>query len=675
MQDVIGKIRRGLRRPPSYIVERLKLEARAEAERYWGPRRAQRFDLAALLWTTESESLEDLWTRLQEQDYVVPTSPVAREVYERICPGDCQRILDQAEDALAHRVNLLGSGPVDLGSRIDWHKDYKTGLSWPVEYFRNLDYLNPDRPSDVKLPWELSRMQWLIPAGQAYLLTGDERYAAGVRDVLKQWFDANPYSHGVNFGVTMEVALRILTWTWFFHVFARSESWSVPEFRQRFLRTLFLHAVFTEKHLEKGDINGNHYTANAAGLVFAGLFFRRGKDAQRWLNAGWRILCDELPRQVFTDGVDFEASVAYHRLVLELFLLPALYRMRAGLDVSPQYRDRIAKMASFTAAYSRPDGTSPLWGDADDGRALPFGAQQLNDHRYLLGLVGCTCAPELTAYFSGRREEIFWLLGPGAAESLPQLETPKRQPGSTAFGDGGFYVMRTERDHIFIDCGPLGLAGRGGHGHNDALSFEAVLDGVHLITDCGSFVYSADFTARNRFRSTAFHNTPVVNGDEINRFVAPNELWMLRNDATPELRHWETSPERDLFCGAHSGYRRLASPVTPVRTIELDKRTHTLTVVDEFEGRTEASIEVPLHLAPGVEVLSCTPPGRVLLRAQQRKFEVIWEQRDDWKLSVEDARVSSSYGLAVNSKYLVWRRGKRSANRLFVSVSAMWGVR
>ncbi len=35
--------------------------------------------------------------------------------------------------------------------------------------------------------------------------------------------------------------------------------------------------------------------------------------------------------------------------------------------------------------------------------------------------------------------------------------------------------MRNNVDHVFIDCGPLGLAGRGGHGHNDCLAFEAVL--------------------------------------------------------------------------------------------------------------------------------------------------------------------------------------------------------
>jgi uncharacterized heparinase superfamily protein len=659
------KVRHGLRKPPGYILHRLVAEAKAEAERYLGPRRSRRFDLAALLKATKAASLSGLWKQLQECPYVA-TMTASKSEYERVCPGDFARIIAQAQAGLAHRVNLLGSGPVELGQEIDWHKDYKTNLSWPREYCRSIDYMNPERPSDVKFPWEVSRMQWLVPVGQAYLLTGDERYAAGVRQVIEQWIRSNPYGYGVNWGCTMEVALRILTWTWFFHAFAGSASWSDPQFRQSFLQSLYMHAGFTERNLEKSDINGNHYTADAAGLVFAGLFFRNGDDAQRWLTLGWQILCDELPRQVFADGVDFEASVPYHRLVLELFLMPALYRQAVGLEIPASYRKRLAKMGEFTAAYSRTDGSVPLWGDADDARALPFGPQSINDHRYLLGLLACSVAPELKHFFSGPRSEIFWLLGNKAAESMTDGATAESHPGSMKFDDGGFYVMRSDRDHVFIDCGPVGLGGRGGHGHNDILSFEAVLDGVHLISDCGAYVYTADYAARNRFRATASHNTPMIGGHEINRLVDPSHLWNLRNDARPELRRWESSPERDVFCGAHSGYRRLASPVTPVRTIELDKRVHTITVVDEFEGRPEGQVEIPMYLAPGVAVVNSTSQGEVILRAQQRDFDLIWEGSGAWHLSVEDAQVSPSYGLVVNSKRLLWTSTAADSRHLLI---------
>ena len=141
-----------------------------------------------------------------------------------------------------------------------------------------------------------------------------------MRRVIAQWIRENPYSYGINWACTMEVALRILSWTWFFHVFSGSQAWSDQAFQLEFLRSLYLQAIFTEQHLEKSDISGNHYTANAAGLVYAGLFFGKGASARKWAEKGWNILTEELPRQVYEDGVDFEASVAYHRLVFELFL-------------------------------------------------------------------------------------------------------------------------------------------------------------------------------------------------------------------------------------------------------------------------------------------------------------------------------------------------------------------
>jgi len=464
-------------------------------ERYWAPYRVRSFDQRALLQTTGYNRIDVLWDSLGKNTYPAFVERIDSNQLTQLCPDDPGRILSNATLALQHQVNLLGSGLVDLGEKIDWQRDYKSGIRWRLAYFHDLDYNNPDQPSDVKFPWEVSRMQWLIPVGQAYLLTGDEQYATFVRKILEDWIISNPYSYGVNWSCTMEVAIRIITWTWFFHVFHESAAWADLGFRTRFLSNLYLHGEFTERHLENSDINGNHYLADAAGLVFAGLFFGKGKAPRRWQQLGWKILTTELPRQVYPDGVDFEGSIPYHRLVLELFLLPALYRQAQGLEISGEYRDRLTAMAHFVTAYTRMDGSVPLWGDADDARVLPFGNQDINDHRYLIGLVGVAWQVSgLIDAFSGPRSEIFWLFGSAAAKLLPDTKEPVHVLTSKAFPAGGFYIMRNDRDHILIDCGPVGLAGRGGHGHNDCLSFEAVLDGIHLVSDCGAYLYTAPYS-------------------------------------------------------------------------------------------------------------------------------------------------------------------------------------
>ena len=204
-------------------------------------------------------------------------------------------------------------------------------------------------------------------------------------------------------------------------------------------------------------------------------------------------------------------------------------------------------------------------------------------------------------------------------------------------------------------CGPVGQGGRGGHGHNDCLAFEAVLAGVHLVSDCGAYVYTASAVERNRFRSSGYHNTPQVNGQELNRFIRWDYLWTLHDDAVPEVRRWEAGPVRDVFVGAHSGYQRLSSPVVPVRTIVLDHARHSLRIEDVLTGSGEHAVTIPLHLAAGVEARRLSARA-VVLTACRRTFLLEWEADAEWSLEIGRGRVSPRYGVAVPTTRLLWRR-------------------
>jgi Heparinase II/III-like protein/Heparinase II/III N-terminus len=648
---LLGSMKRALEVPPQVLARRIRREVVGELERVLPPG-AGEDERAWLLRKTESTSLDALWERIGASTY--PASrQVAISACDELCVGGRSRIVEAAERARRHEVQLLGSPVVALGEAIDWHRDYKSGVRWAPQFHRDIAYHDLDSPSDVKFPWEVSRFHWLLPAAQAYRLTGDDSYARAARDVLDDWISGNAYGMGVNWACAMEVALRIVSWTWMAHAFHRSEAWKDDAFRLRFLRSLFLQTLFVERHLEESDLNSNHYLADAAGLVFGGLFFEGGAGPRRWSRLGWSILCKEAPLQVLPDGVDYEGSIAYHRLVMECLLYPALYRRVRSLDVPAEYANRLARMSRFVSAYSKPDGTSPLVGDADDGRVLPLGGQPLLDHRYLVGLVAAEWrAPDLLEGFSGPRDEIYWTLGAAAAQTLPTTPSTPR-PQSAAFEEGGYFVMRTQDDHVFIDCGPVGLAGRGGHGHNDCLSFEAVLAGVPLVIDSGTFTYTASFAERNRFRATAAHNTTRVDLREINRFIGPRMLWSLANDARPVVHRWTTGPERDVFRGSHGAYGRLPEPVTVSRTLVLDRGSHALAIEDVMTGAGRHRVEIPLHFDPGVEI-SPVAEGYARLSGGGKTFRLLWESDGRWDVKLHRNRISPSYGVALDAPCLRW---------------------
>src|SRR5215213_7499700 len=257
LERMLARVGRAARKPPRELARRLREEAVRELDAYREPRRGRRFGSAELLAATGSSSIDELWARARELPWLGPPTLEARAL-DALCPEASTGVLARAERTLARTVDVLGTGPLTLGRPVDWHRDYKTDTAWALRTARRIEYAALDRPSDVKIPWEISRLQWALPAAQAYVLTGNEDFAVAARELVDEWIGSNPYGLGVNWAIAMEAALRLLTWTWLFHAFARSVAWQEEAFRARFLSSVFLHGRFVERNLERSDVNGNH---------------------------------------------------------------------------------------------------------------------------------------------------------------------------------------------------------------------------------------------------------------------------------------------------------------------------------------------------------------------------------------------------------------------------------
>jgi uncharacterized heparinase superfamily protein len=189
----------------------------------------------------------------------------------------------------------------------------------------------------------------------------------------------------------------------------------------------------------------------------------------------------------------------------------------------------------------------------------------------------------------------------------------------------------------------VGLAGRGGHGHNDCLGIEVVLAGVPLLLDSGSYVYTASVEERNAFRRTAAHCTPRIDNQELNRIPEPTELWTLAYDAIPFEARWEDTAERVLFSGGHRGYERLAPPATVLRTVAISKTRRAVAVFDEVRSEDAQRVAVPFHLAPGVHPTELEP-GTWALAAGDRRFTLAFRGAG-YDARVLRTWVAPSYGV------------------------------
>jgi Heparinase II/III-like protein/Heparinase II/III N-terminus len=634
----LQRLRQAAGRSPGYIARRGLTEIGRRLRSSRLRRNLQTLTPADVARLAGVENLSALWERRAAKGFLFSAAErdELRRLHEGPFASSAEVLQGRVERILRHEFDLLGSGPIALGPELDWHLDFKSGRRWDLTPSERIDVSELDSESDVKVPWELSRGQHLTALARSWVVSGDARSPREFESEVRAWIRDNPVGLGVNWIYAMDVGLRALSWIWSLALFDGAPF--SAGFRDEILCSLYVHGRWIPRHLERGEVSANHLLADALGLVACGIVFTESGDGTRWLAQGHEILEREILQQVGEDGVDFEGSVPYHRLVLEIFVVGARLLESAGREPSERYRARLEKMFEFVHACVTPEGLSPVVGDADDGRAIVLGETAARDHRYLLSTGAALFGrPEWKARAGFFRDDSLWLLGPRAYrhfEEIPAIDENE----SRSFADSGFSVLRTPEQYLFVDAGPVGSRGTGGHGHNDCLSFEWHARGKPLLTDSGSFVYTASPEWRNRFRSTEFHNTIRVDECEINRIPSPLSLWSLSNDAKPVGVRLVRTPDAETLEAGHTGYRRLPAPVTVFRTFSLDRGAPRLRITDRLDGTGVHLVEFFFHAAPGavaktsstlaVELVWPDSSGVTIQKAVGP--DVHWEVRPGW---------------------------------------------
>src|SRR5712691_3521234 len=114
------------------------------------------------------------------------------EVLQSANADDCQAVLVTAHHASRGRFDLLGYRGLEFGDPVDWHFDPVSGRRAPLAHWSRVDPLDCTTTGDSKVIWELNRHQWLVHLGQAWRLTGDQRYAQDVVHYMQAWLRLNP---------------------------------------------------------------------------------------------------------------------------------------------------------------------------------------------------------------------------------------------------------------------------------------------------------------------------------------------------------------------------------------------------------------------------------------------------------------------------------------------------
>jgi uncharacterized heparinase superfamily protein len=171
--------------------------------------------------------------------------------------------------------------------------------------------------------------------------------------------------------------------------------------------------------------------------------------------------------------------------------------------------------------------------------------------------------------------------------------------GLQHFDFGGYTVARArekdgDRSMLVFDHGPLGYLSIAAHGHADALAIWLHVGAVPVLVDAGTYLYHAGGAWREYFRSTAAHNTLVLNGESSSR-TAGAFNWSSKAEAAAVS--FDVNADGWRVSASHDGYRQRFG-LDHYRTVER-AGGGTIVVTDWLETRDGASPTHPANVDIG----------------------------------------------------------------------------
>jgi len=305
-------------------------------------------------------------------------------------------------------INLLK----DNYEPIDWQRDYKSGYRWSQKVWYDKQPIGHKPGIDVKVPWELSRMQHLVQLAIFAITFNEKRQNILIeyRNQIIDFIATNPPRMGVNWVCTMDVGIRAANMLLSYDILKQLDDSKIldPEFDKIFSTSIYEHGKHIICNLEYStQFTTNHYLANISGLLFIAAYLDSNTETDFWLMFSFQELISEFKKQFYVDGVNFEASTSYHCLSSELiaystalilgiddarkkkafqrsyaayFYEYPFLKKKSDQEFSLEdptffpawYTDRLFRSGKFVQDITKPNGDIAQIGDNDSGKFFKF---------------------------------------------------------------------------------------------------------------------------------------------------------------------------------------------------------------------------------------------------------------------------------------------------------------
>lgn len=314
--------------------------------------------------------------------------------------------------------------------------------------------------------FNLHYFEYCVPLAARYVKQGSIADAVLFKCLVESWIDACQYPKGDAWH-PYTISLRLVNWLVCIDLLGdavQTDSVFMSRANASMYRQYRHLLINQEKHLL-----ANHYFENLKTLVIMAQYFGE-KDV---LAKAERDLLCQLDEQILPDGVHYERSMMYHKLVLEGLLRVSLAYRSVDMEIPTVVVTKAQQMLDAMESIECGMGKTPFFNDSADGVA--------KEHSPL-------------------------------AEACKHVFSLDADGSKLTFSDSGFYKLYDRDTAIVFFVGEPGPCFMLGHAHCDLLSFELSIAGKPVFVNSGTYAYQSRF--RSYFRSTAAHNTVMAEGKE-----------------------------------------------------------------------------------------------------------------------------------------------------------------
>ncbi len=472
-------------------------------------------------------------------------APVAelKTILPRLKRNDAivQQVIETADNAL--KKKFVFNMEWDL-ERTDVPVIFKDKIDW--------EYKPAD---DDEFIWAFNRHQFLLCLAQAYLITGEEKYAQGYVELITNFIEDQPIS-SENRNTTwriLEIGFRTERWLKSLYMLQGSAALT-DDVLNTIYQSMRVHETTLLDENKPYNYSTNWGVFENFGLFLYGCLLPHNDDTARALKDSLAYLNRELHTQIQTDGMQVESSALYHNEVLRVMLEVILFARRLNLALPAGFVAQVRKMADASRYLAKPDGTQLLYGDSD--------VQHLDTPWQLAAVVFADGSFKQKGAAALTYENA-WLFSRHDAAIYNGLTVRDPAQQSIALESSGHYVLRSswQRDAnmLHMHCGQIGS----GHGHSDLLHVDWIVGGKDVLVDAGRYTY-VDKPERYQFKMMPAHNTLMVDGIDPHHYATSWNLTTVVDELKSSL---QTGPGFEFFEGGHDGYMKLDNPVYVTRKV------------------------------------------------------------------------------------------------------------